>query len=120
MSSAQIDLTSILNSWTKEISKGIHKAQDELGKEGAQKLQVNSPKRSGKRGGGYAKGWASKKNGTGVVVYNKDNYQLTHLLEFGHALRNGDRTAPQPHIGPVEEDLVTEYEKRVREVIDNA
>ena len=116
MSSAQIDLTSILNSWTKEISKGIHKAQDELGKEGAQKLQANSPK----RGGAYARGWASKKNGTGVVVYNKDNYQLTHLLEFGHALRNGGRTAPQPHIGPVEENLVTEYEKRVREVIDNA
>jgi hypothetical protein len=67
-------------------------------------VKANSPKDSGD----YQKGWRVKKVYEGehdmrVRVYNKDHYQLTHLLEKGHALRGGGRAQAFEHIGPVAE-----------------
>lgn len=62
---------------------------------------------------GYSKSWARKKLKNGYVVYNKDHYQLTHLLEYGHAVMNQFGAPRNPgakrrvegikHIQPVEE-----------------
>lgn len=47
---------------------------------------------SRKRSGAYAKDWASKveSDATGVeaTVYNRKHYQLTHLLENPHKIKN--------------------------------
>lgn len=68
-------------------------------------LRANSPRKTGD----YAKGWAYKIKDTAEgsyhgTVYNKTDYQLTHLLEKGHAKRNGGRVAAIPHIEPAFED----------------
>ncbi|MFQ8989189.1 MAG: hypothetical protein ACLR6T_11005, partial [Intestinibacter sp.] len=64
----------------------------------------------------YYKGWAIKNGGRtrkkhyyGKTIWNRTNYQLTHLLEFGHATRNGGRTQAQPHIRKVEEKYGTKF-----------
>ena len=73
--------------------------------------------------GDYRKGWSVKKDrkGFGITkqtVYNRTDYQLTHLLEFGHVNRDGSRTRAFPHIAPVEEQsskmFVSEIEKRLK------
>ena len=57
----------------------------------------------------YNSGWTYtltvKKGKTRVsyVLHNEKEYQLTHLLEFGHALRQGGRAEAFPHIAPVAE-----------------
>lgn len=77
--------------------------------------QANAPVRS-KR---YQKSWAVKKqkessNALEVVVHSRNRYQLTHLLEKGHAKRGGGRVRAIPHIAPAEEKGIRELEEGIR------
>lgn len=67
--------------------------------------------------GDYRKGWRAKKVNGKWIVHNATDYQLTHLLEKGHALANGGRSKAYPHIKPVEQELIEEFEREIREVL---
>lgn len=74
------------------------------GKKVKEQIESTAPKDTGK----YAKSWAVKKtketsDSIEVVVHSKTRYQLTHLLEFGHAKRGGGRVAARPHIAAAEQ-----------------
>ena len=107
-------MAEILDSYSKEVRRATNNAQDKIAKECVQKLKSTSPRKTGD----YAKGWAVKR-ATGktrgivdVTVHNKTDYQLTHLLENGHVVRNAKgtygRTNGIKHIKPVEEWAVSE------------
>ncbi|MFT8813219.1 HK97 gp10 family phage protein [Oenococcus sp.] len=65
--------------------------------------------------GDYAKGWGYTKRGNNYVVHNKTDYQLTHLLENGHATRNGGRTRAFVHIRPVDDWVIAAFEAKLKE-----
>ena len=109
--SAQIE--NILEEYDADLKKTTNSVMDKVSKESVQKLKNTSPKRSGE----YAKSWTKKKiKGSGgidtVIVHNK-KYQLTHLLENGHIVRNKKgtygRTSGIKHIAPVEEWAIDEF-----------
>ena len=100
-----------------EMKEAVKAAADAAKKE----VEANAPVKSGK----YAKSWAVKKtmeksNAIEMAVHSKTRYQLTHLLEFGHALRNGGRTEGQVHIAPAEtlaeQTLEAEIRKRLEDI----
>ena len=74
----------------------------------------------------YKKGWAIKATfrgkKTSAIVHNKTEYRLTHLLEFGHAIKRGGRKIGEArafeHVAPVakraEENLFQNIVKRVK------
>ena len=49
-----------------------------------------------------------------MVVHSRNRYQLTHLLEKGHAERGGGRVKAMPHIGPAEEKGIRMLEDSIR------
>ena len=95
-----------------DVMKGcVKKAGNTVKKE----TQAGAPVRTGK----YKKSWAVKRqretsNVLEVVVHSRDRYQLTHLLEKGHAKRGGGRVSGVSHIAPAEEYAVMELEARIR------
>ncbi|AMB94902.1 HK97 gp10 family phage protein [Aerococcus sp. UMB8608] len=96
--------------YTNDVVEGIQKDQKEIAKETAKKLRAASPKRTGK----YRKSWGTKKEGLNTYVRNRKHYRLTHLLEKGHRTRNRKRQAPAyPHIGPIEKEAISKFEKAV-------
>lgn len=62
----------------------------------------------------------SKDYGYEVIVYNKDNWQLTHLLEKGHFIVNKKGgvgwASEHPHIEPTYSSLVTPFKKDMQDV----
>lgn len=115
------EIEKALVAYSDDISELVKEVADDVGKEAVQELKNTSPKKK-RKGGRYAKGWKPKKEKLGknkysVKIHNKTDYQLTHLLEFGHATRNGGRTKAIPHIRPVEEKYSKEYEKKLKQKI---
>lgn len=114
-----LQVVDILNEYSEDIQEGITEEAQLVAKKGVAELKNTSPKRTGD----YRKGWRVKTDkGKGYVssiIHNATNYQLTHLLEKPHALRNGRLSRPQVHIAPVEQKCVKEYESNVETLIKN-
>lgn len=105
----------ILSEYGDKALNVINEETEKLGKVAVKELKKKSPKLTGS----YAKGWKVKtyrtRLGAGAVAYNKTNYQLTHLLEHGHANRDGSRTDGIEHIGPVNDAVQEKFVKAVME-----
>lgn len=111
-----------LTNYKEDIEEEVIDTVDEITKEARDELKKTSPRRAKSRKDQYYKGWTVKmsKRKTGVyhkVIWNKTNYQLTHLLEFEHATRNGKRTKAQPHIRPVEEKYNVKFVDTIKDRI---
>ncbi len=83
------------------MKKAVRKTANSVKKE----ISENAPKRTGR----YAKSWTAKKTKENshtleMTVHSKNRYQIAHLLEHGHAKRNGGRVPGKPHIAPAEEN----------------
>lgn len=101
-----------LENYVENIQEDVEEATDTITKEAKEELIRTSPKGGIARKTKYYKGWAVKIGARTrkksyrytKVVWNKTNYQLTHLLEFGHHKRDGTGWVDaQPHIRDVEE-----------------
>ena len=96
-------------------------AAADAGNKAARLLRERSRKRKGRGGGAYASDWvaeaAPSETGVEVVVHNRRHYQLTHLLEKGHAIANqygqfGGRVAGDGIIEQIADEVSGEFEGR--------
>ena len=103
-----VQMRKILDAYEERVENVYEVSVSRVSREAVQRLRNTSPKKSGS----YARGWTLKKvksraSVTDVIVHNRTDYQLTHLLENGHVIRNkkGEygRTRPIKHIAPVAE-----------------
>lgn len=118
------DLDKILEQYGRKADEAVEKAAKRAGRDTAKTLRNTSPKKTG----AYASSWSTKVTRSsgrliGVTVYNKDHYQLTHLLENGHVIKNkkGEygRTRPIKHIEPAEQEGIQNFEELVRAELES-
>lgn len=71
----------------------------------------------------YRRSWTSQfvkqRTHSSAVLYSTKP-GLPHLLEYGHAKRNGGRVPGRTHIAPVEQELIRVFEKEVKNSIEQA
>ena len=104
-----------LSEYKQSVVDGVKTDAKTVAKETQKEIQLNSPVLTGD----YRKGWKNKvlydgENDIRIAVYNKTDYQLTHLLEYGHAKRDGGRVEGKPHIRPAEQHAEDKLLKKVK------
>lgn len=121
------ELNDVLEDFYELVKDEFVAAENEVAEECVRQLKaVSWDTDTGKR---YSATWTLKKAkgwggfGNPVVVHNSKNYQLTHLLENGHAVVNakgntGKRAAAHKHIYPVYEWAQGELEREIRQRIE--
>lgn len=115
-----------LENYKEDIDEDVVEVTNEVSKQATQELKTVSQNKFGNSGREepYYSGWTTKISTRGnskyhKVIWNKTNYQLTHLLEFGHLKRNGRGWVDaRPHIRDIEKKYNIEFvdliEERIR------
>ena len=117
-------LSKELSNYSEEITEGIKKAVDTVGKETNEEIKKHIT--FNQITGDYVKSFRVKKvhesKNKKIKTWHvaNGNHRLTHLLEKGHALWQGGRTKAYPHIKYGEELAVKRMEELSMEVINNA
>ena len=99
-------------------TEGMKAAVTDVGKQVRDEIKAGAPAASGK----YAKSWAVKNtqensHALEVTVHSRNRYQLAHLLEHGHAKRNGGRVSGKPHIAPAEQKGEHTFDAIIRKAL---
>lgn len=107
-------VSEMLTDYADMASDEMKKAVRDAGKTVKDAIGQNAPVKTGK----YAKSWSVKNtrentHALQVTVYSRNRYQLAHLLEHGHAKRNGGRTRAIPHIAPAEQEGIEQLEREI-------
>ena len=112
-------ITEILNEYGDNVTEATKAAVLKVAEIAKQEAKAASPYGTSKKH--YASEWAVKADAvdrlrTDAIVHNRTKYQLTHLLEKGHAKRGGGRTRAIPHIEPAEQRAIRNFEEAVKKI----
>jgi hypothetical protein len=110
-------IASELQRYSSLVQEEFEETKKSTAEELKENIKAASPRSSRKKRKKYAEGWKVKKQRDGYIVHNATNYQLTHLLEKGHAKKNGGRVKAQPHIAPAESKAIDKFLKAIERMV---
>ena len=114
----QSTIQNILHEIPQKVDNVIDEAAAKVSKEAVKTLKTSGPSNKGR----YRRGWATKKQGKKIYVYNRTDASLTHLLEHGHDLISHNKKVGhvdgQEHIKPVEDKVIERMTEEVEKGID--
>lgn len=107
-----------LETYSEEITEDVKAEVTKAGNYAKQIVKEASPELTGD----YKKGWTVKvaydgPNDRRVVIHNRTDYQLTHLLEDGFVGRSGKKVEGKTHIADAQIKAEEYFEKRVEDIL---
>ena len=111
-----------LNTYEINVRKGVKKAVDETMAEMVRETKSTAQVRSGR----YKRKIAATVGENTLMEYSKvwhvksPNYRVAHLLDNGHALRNGGRYAGNQHVATAANRATEKFQRKLEEVIRDA
>ena len=121
-------LIGILDDYGEDVVKEVKKAVDVTARDLVKETKQTAPRKTigGRPAGTYANHISSKVGRDTPYAYSKiwyvksPEYRLTHLLNNGHALRQGGRWEGTGFLTKASKTHSANFEKRVREAIKDA
>lgn len=114
------EINSILAEYGDHASKCLVEVIPDVARNATKQLKATNVYK--RKTGRYNKGWTVstdvRRTEVKSVVHNRTDYQLSHLLEFGHAKANGGRTKAFPHIAQVNDWVQEELVKKIKERVN--
>ena len=111
-----------LSQYKQEVTDGLKEEIQTTANECKKEVEANIVAENLIETGDYKKGWRvgkayESKEDIRIVIHNKTDYQLAHLLEYGHAKQNGGSVEGRPHIRPAEQNAEKKLMKRVKVIV---
>lgn len=112
-----------LKAYSKSVIEGIRKQTDKSMRQLVQETKATAP--VGRRRKHYRDSITSKVSNSSSYAYERQwyvrgsDYRLSHLLNNGHALRDGGRYPGTQFIKKAEVSVIREYEDAIKEVLEN-
>ncbi len=121
MSSFDKDLRNLLTIYAEDVTEAVNAAGAEAIKKLVKLTRASAPVRTG----GYYKAITSKtirRPSGNLYIWGAGSRhgRLTHLLVKGHPTGNGGRTKGDPFLANALEEVLPEYEEKVKEAINDA
>lgn len=110
-----------LKKYHKQVTDGVNAASEKAAVTLTKKLKATAPKNSGKyaRAIGHTERTSAATGSKTYTVGAKGKEgRKTHLLVHGHATRNGGRTKGNPFFANSLNEVLPEYEREVKQVIE--
>lgn len=110
-----------LKLYHKQITDSVNAKSEKAAVTLTKKLKATAPKNSGKyaRAIAYTERTNAATGGKTYTVGAKGTEgRKTHLLAHGHATRNGGRTKGNPFLANAVNEVLPEYEREVKQVIE--
>lgn len=107
-----------LEAYKQDITEGLKREIREAAETCKNEIKQNAPKLTGD----YKKSWRLKEayeseEDIRIVIHSQKEYRLTHLLEYGHAKRDGGRVIGRAHIRPAEQHAEENLMKKVKVMV---
>lgn len=106
-----------LEQYASEVQEEVDSAVVRVARRCLAQIRRNSPKKTGD----YRKGWRLRTDKTRLsireIIHNATDWQLIHLLEFGHQKASGGRVEGEPHVEPAEQQAERELLTEITDIL---
>lgn len=106
-----------LEQYASEVQEEVDSAVVRAARRCLAQIRRNSPKKTGD----YRKGWRLRTDKTRLsireIIHNATDWQLIHLLEFGHQKASGGRVEGEPHVEPAEQQAERELLTEITDIL---